>query len=196
MNPAKMNSAIYLHAIILIVTLQWSFMTQGSVYADQTGEQQSCAELLPKEVKEIIVNKYKNWRILQKKDLVSDDQMLWDKYHRGECPGVTTGNFDSSSKTGYAILIISQAKTIKRTKLLLLIMGDSGKYTSQVLYVENDVSNFPVIHKEPPGKYSDFYDPKKTEEAKADVIVYEYIEASAVAFYYKNGQFRHLLISD
>ena len=195
-NPAKMNSPKYFDIVIFIITLLWLFMTQLNVYAHQTGKQQSCAELLPKEVKEIIEKKYKNWRILEKKDLVSDDQVLWDKYRRGECPGVIAGNFDNSGNTGYAVLIISQAKTMKRTQLLILTMRGSRNYDSQVLYVENNVSNFPAIHKEPPGQYTDFYEEKKTIEAKTDVIIYEHIESSALVFYYKNGKFRRLLVSD
>lgn len=169
---------------------------QGCADSEQLIKQQGCVTLLPQEAREKIVTSFRNWRTLELKDLVPDDQVLWKKYHQGECPGVAAGSFDNSGKTEYAVLIISRTQIKKQTKLLLLRKTYSGDYTPKILYEEEGVSNFPAIHKEPPGVYSDFYDRNSTIAAKTDVIIYEHIEASAIAFYYENGEFKQILISD
>ena len=171
------------------------FMIYGSSGGDQFGKHHECALSLPKSAREAIAASYKNWRILEKTDLNPDDQTLWDKYRRGECPGVAAGNFDGTNQKTYAVLIISQAPK-KQAKLLLLKRNHFGKYKIVLIYEEGKVTNFPAIHKGLPGTYADFYVKEKTVKVKTDVIIYEHIEASAIAFYYQHGKFEQLLVSD
>jgi hypothetical protein len=185
----KLGIRILALNLFLIIVL-----IQNSAHGEELLKK-SCASLLPDEAKEEIIRTYKNWRILEQDDLVSDDQLLWNKYHMGECPGIVVGTFDNSGKKAYAVLMITQAP-IKKAKLLLIRKKYNGKYTITLFYSENNLPNFPVIHKGPPGLYYDFYNRKHSIEAKADVIIYEHIESKAIAFYYKNGKYQHLLISD
>jgi len=179
----------------LIVTFLF-FMIDGNACSAQSIELYECPSLLPKSAIEAIVESYKDWKILEKADLIPDDQMLWDKYRRGECPGVAVGNFDGGgNKKTFAVLIISHAPK-KHAKLLLLKRNHFGKYKISLIYEENDVTNFPAIHRGLPGTHRDFYVKEKKVKVKTDVIIYEHIEASAIAFYYKHGKYEQLIISD
>lgn len=176
-----------LELLILII-----FIIDNSTY----GNAKLCDSILPVGAQKEIARNYKGWRIIKKEDLVFDDQTLWDKSHQEECPGISAGRYDKAAGIEYAILVFREISEKKHTKLLLLKSDTSGIYHSTVLYFENDVTNLPVIYRRPAGKYSDFYNDKKSIVTKSDVIVYEHIEASAIVFYNKNGKYRQILISD
>jgi hypothetical protein len=178
------------HFIITILAL----ILQCSVAFGQSVN--SCLNLLPKDAKALIDDKYINWRILSKQDLLSDDQILWDKKHENECPGIAIGKYRNDKVADYAVLIIPKKGETKKANLLMLAKDSSGKYTLVLLYGDKNVANYPVIYKVAPGQYYYFYDSKKSIMTKHDVVIYEHIEASAIAFYYKNGNYEQLLTSD
>lgn len=106
----------YLNALALNLILIATSYALGSKIPNT----QSCTSLLPKEALKEIGISFKGWRILEKKDIGSDDQILLDKAHSGECPGVAVGNYDGSTERGYAVLIIPQDSVRRRIKLLLM----------------------------------------------------------------------------
>ncbi len=141
---------------------------------------------------------------MEKKDIDSDDQALWDKVREGECPGIAVGNYDDSKVKGYAILIIPRDSVKRQIKLLLFRKNSSGKYAAKtILETDNAGRSYPVIYRGEPGTYTetDSYDYGKNNEAdsietKHDVIICEFIEKGALVFYYKDGKFHELVISD
>ena len=172
-------------------------------FADKLPTSKSCAFLLPKEISREIAIRFEGWRVLEKKDLGSDDQILWAKAWGEGCPGVAVGNYDGSNEKGYAALIISQDSTKRQFKLLLLKKNSSGNYTIKTLIKSSGVGDYPVIYKGKPGTYTETgsFDYGKDNEAdsvetKYDVIICEFIEKGALAFYYKDGKFHELVISD
>lgn len=66
----------------------------------------SCAALLPKELIGRLQVSYKNWKVLEVSDLVSDDQEIWKKTWSKYCRGVAVASFSGSEKTFYAIALI------------------------------------------------------------------------------------------
>ena len=175
----------------------------GYALGDESSARKSCASLLPKEaLKEITLN-FKNWRVLEKNDIDSLSQVLWDETRGEECPGVAVGNYDGSNEKGYAALIIPQDSTKRKFKLLLLKKNSSRNYTIKTLIKSSGVGDYPVIYKGKPGTYTETgsFDYDKDNEAdsvetKYDVIICEFIEKGALAFYYKDGKFHELVISD
>ncbi len=156
----------------------------------------SCLNLLPSDATALLEEKYIDWRILSKDDLLSEDQMLWDKQHEKECPGIAIGKYRGDNVTDYAVLIIPKKEKVKKAKLLMLTKDRGGKFKVSLLYDDPNVSNYPVIFRADPGRYYYFYDSKKSILTKRDVVIYEHIEASAIAFYYNNGKYERLLTSD
>lgn len=150
-----------------------------------------CESLLPPEVKAKVEAAYTGWRVLEHNQLYPHQQEIWG----ARCPGVAIGEFRGPGKVGYGVVIVRQVKEIKQAKLLLLEKLQTN-YTMQQLREQNEVPSYPVIHKEPPGIYREFYDRQNTVKVLSDVLVYEHLEATATLFYFKDGKYQELLISD
>jgi hypothetical protein len=180
--------AEYITMLVLIL--------QGGIALGQSIESNSCSNLLPEDARALINEKYNNWRILSKNDLLYDDQMLWNKNHEKECPGIAIGKYRNDNESDYAVLIIPRKDKTKKAKLLMLTRNMGGRFAIKQLYEDKNITNYPVIYKADSGQYFYFYDSKKSIVAKHDVVIYEHIEASANAFYYESDKYQQLLISD
>ncbi len=90
--------------IIFILVFSQSFLS----YSQPVAEKQICNSLLPKEVSKEIIDKFKGWHVLSDKDLIPDDQKIWEKTHQGECPGIAKGKYKDSKNVLYAVLILYQ----------------------------------------------------------------------------------------
>lgn len=158
---------------------------------------QSCLSILPASTEKQIEMKYQGWRVLEYNDLSEDDKAIWVKYHGAVCPGVALVNSANTPKEDrtYGIVIVRGGEGIKRAKLLILKETNSVA-SLKTLYEENSVTNYPVIYKASPGVYRDFYDNSKTVTVSGDALIYEHLEASAIAFYHTGTQFHRLVISD
>lgn len=151
----------------------------------------TCAALLPVDAKAELATAYEDWVILEHDHLYPHQQEIWGP----ACPGLAAGEFDGSGEETYAVLIVRQVAQTKQAKLLLL-EKTNATYTIRVLREEEEVPSYPVVHREPPGIYRYFYDRQNTIDALHDVFVYEHLEATATVFYYKDGEYQQLLISD
>ena len=79
-----------------------------------------CTEVkLPTPVVELIKTKFSGWRPKQISDLAADDQQLWLKAHRDECPGMAVGHFESSDQLSYGVLLVPQSKPTGGYNLLV-----------------------------------------------------------------------------
>jgi len=174
-----------LHFLLTVGLFAWD----GTLLA--VAQPPECRSILPAVVEQQLQTSYKGWTVLTFDDLLQDDQELWRKAHGSECPGVFAGHFVDNKNMDYAVLVIKNDAGEKEVKLLVI----SALNISE-LYTERHVSNYPVIHKGGPGKYGDVYNPSKSVTAETDVPIYEHIEASAIAFIYKNGKYHRILISD
>lgn len=180
-----------------VVALNLILIVNGYALSGEPSALQPCVSLLPKEGLKKITISFKDWRILEKNDIDSDDQILWDKAHGGECPGVAVGDYDGSKEKQYAILIIPKDSVKRQFKLLLLKNNPSEKYTIRTIYeADNAGDAYPVIYTGDSGTYSDLYDENTKVEVNHDAIICEFIEKGAFAFYYKKGKYKKLLISD
>jgi len=177
---------------ILLVTFQ-----AAAIAAEQSQSVLDfCVPVLPEQARQVIETQYTGWRILVVSDLNKDDQEIWSRTHRGQCPGITSGRFVSSSKADYAVLLINKQSTPRETRVIVIRSNASSAYEAMTIYSNNKVTNYPVIHTSKSGKYHDFHDRKKFVQIDSDVLIYEHIESRALAFYYKGGKFVRLVISD
>jgi hypothetical protein len=151
----------------------------------------SCAALLPPEAKVKLESAHKGWSVLEYDQLYPHQQEIWS----ARCPGVAVGQFRGPGTIGYAVVVVRQAGDVKQAKLVLLEKQKTS-YAIQLLREQGEVPSYPVVHKEPPGVYREFYDRESTVKVVNDVFVYEHLEATATLFYYKDGKYQELLISD
>lgn len=163
-----------------------------AIAAEQS--QDSCVPALPEQARQIIEARHSEWRILVASDLNKDDQEIWNRTHKGECPGIASGRFISPSRADYAVLLISKQSAHRRAQLIVIT---SSTFETATVYSSNEkITNYPVIYSGKPGKYHDFYDRKKFVQIDSDVLVYKYLESRSLTFYYKGSKFARLLTSD
>ena len=133
------------------------------------------------------------WRLLSTGDLVSDDQALWKRAHKHECPGVAAVVLDGSGRTSYA---------------LALVGGAAGKPLEQLVVLKNDPEGFREYILQPPrkgagivvwrakrGTSSDMYTGRALYIAY-DSIIWEKMESASQQFYFLHGKFHRLQASD
>jgi hypothetical protein len=148
---------------------------------------------VPKAIKTYL-NAHADWALVRRKDLVEDDQNLWDKYHRGHCPGFAVVDLDGRGKKSFALALLRRAKENLVEKLILLEGSENG-LMEQTLVEEQPVDNPFVVWK---GKAAKTYDYATDRYVliKNDPIVYEKMESTSKVYYRINGKFRSLLASD
>lgn len=131
------------------------------------------------------------WRLLQLRDLRSDDQTLWrERPLNGKlCPGVNQGKFDGLH-TGFVFTLVRKSEQV-----VMVATPDGDSYTTTVLAKPIKVPYFSVVNVFPPGKYKDFYTGRATQ-IRADSAAVEANEASITLFYFEGGRWKSLLISD
>src|SRR5579863_2767229 len=126
------------------------------------------------------------WAPVTEKDLVSDDVTLWQSHHVDQCPGITALKLDSSDRATYALALLHRETDRTNAKLVVVEPG-----TSQVtdLVAATPVTSPYVVWRAPPGMFRDQISGKSIR-IPHDAIIYEKMEASAMAYYLAKGKFR------
>lgn len=142
--------------------------------------------------------KYPDWRIKSLSDLIADDQALWAKAHARDCPGIAIGHFEESDRLAYAVLVVPKAKLRHGYKIIILKESASeNDYAARILdQADGEYSGSSlVISRIPRGKYSDFAGTAQVQ-VKLDAILVEWIEKASVLYYWANGKYRKIQVSD
>ncbi len=150
-------------------------------------------ELL-KKYNAIIDSEFKGWHIVKLEELHKDDILLWKRYRKpNEYPGIAIGKYNDN-RVQTALLIGRNIDNKKQAKLLLV---EDKNIPIKILYADTTGNHsYPTIHTLTQGIYTDIYDKTINIEIQHDCIAYEHIEASVTVYYYDNGKYKSLLISD
>jgi hypothetical protein len=154
----------------------------------------SCISELPPEAHTLLTTHFKNWKVVTVDDLRPEDQILWHKKFDNRCPGVTSGHFGPASETSYAVTLIRRREK-RLYQTLLLLQRTDKRYSTVTLSPAQPVYFASVINSLPAAEYSS-WDHSKRVQTKFDLILYEAIEAGALAYYWDSNQFKKLQISD
>jgi len=156
-----------------------------------------CTEVkLPAPVVESIKTKFSGWRPKQISDLAADDQQLWLKAHRDECPGMAVGHFESSDQLSYGVLLVPQSKPTGGYNLLVFNrMANGDVYVWKSLDHAEAAYSGLVISKVPPGQYSHYDNASISAKTKLDSILLEWIEKGAYLYYWSAGRYKKLEVS-
>jgi len=133
------------------------------------------------------------WKILQVGDLVSDDQALWNQYHRGQCPGMTLVDFDGSGEKFLALALLSHSNGKTTEKVVAIRHAKRGlkEYTLAAPWSGGIV----VIWRSGPDIAKEWDSTKKVHIPHGSLIV-EKMESAAQQFYLSHGKFHYVQISD
>jgi hypothetical protein len=145
---------------------------------------------VPPDIQPLLSQKWKAWRLLQLSDLRADDQKLWRQYYRKVCPGMTTGRFLPGEPVAHAFMLINKSE-----EALLVAVTDKNPVKLITVLGGSSVAYFSIVRTVHAGAYTDFYTRKKIV-TKLDSVAVEAIEHSTEIFYWSNGRFLSLLISD
>ena len=156
-------------------------------------------ENLPKDIRDILKTE-PQWEILKIKDLVEDDQALWQQHHTGLCPGVMVVNLTGSGARSYALALLKDNGKRGVSEKVIIATWKNGRLVKYILvpainikYTET-ASPF-VIWKVPAGTYRDL--PTGSEiKIQHEGIVYEKIEATAILYFFQENQYKSILLSE
>lgn len=136
----------------------------------------------------------KYWSVVERTDLNDDDKVLWDKYHLGLCPGITTVVWGSDKRTYYALALLHKSGEGKVFEKLLLV--DSITYHVKArLSGAAAVSNPFVVWTAKAGTFAD----RRTGQIitiRGESVIYEEMESTATQFYMHRGRIRSLIAAD
>ncbi len=156
---------------------------------------------LPQEVQRKLEKNYPDWQPERLEHIYEDDRPLWIKVHPNECPGIAVGHFESKTELSYALLLISKPDR-KRLGFRLVVFsrtGPSNPYVSHLVSTWN-IGLFyqgsdDAISTVPPGRYEEAIGPKNVQ-TNLDAIFFETFEKGAAVYYWKNGRYHELIVSE
>ena len=148
---------------------------------------------LPAEVQRFLIKFVPTWTILRVDQLRPDDQIIWKRMHRGECPGIAVGNFNGMGQS-YALNLVetSQGKLFQQ---LLVLLPDARKSDRFVLLAPMEVRAFSVATRMPPGRYENIEDGRYIV-AKYDSVAMSVLESGTIQYYWNGTSFRNITTSE
>jgi hypothetical protein len=183
------TAAIVLYGTLGLVSTQIS-PTQHATACDDSA--------LPTSVRDLLNAKFSDWRPKQVSDMNADDQQVWlTAVHGKECPGIAVGHFETADELSYAILLVPKSNPSGGHKVVVVSKGaPKSTYTWKLLdHAEGQTYSGLVISKAAPGKYSDLEN-NKSIQLKLDGIQVEWLEKGAVLYFWSEGRYRKIVVSD
>jgi hypothetical protein len=148
---------------------------------------------LPAPIRTYLRTKYPGWRVLELSDLLPEDRKFFLDHNPGGCPGFTSGEYIPGRKA-FAVLAVSKIRKPARVKLIVFVGKEKG-YRPTILAKSTTEGPLPAVFTMPAGAYQS-WDREEEVRAQHPVIFYVRYEARAVMFYWENGEWRELQISD
>jgi hypothetical protein len=163
----------------------------------QTSKTKCEPTALPKDIAEALSTRYSDWKIKTVDDLESYDRELWLKDNTDKCPGIATGHFLNAASQDFALLLVPKVPDTNGYKVIVFAMPD-GKASYEARVVAESKSQGSasmVIYAIPPGTYADAEGTRRVQ-IRLDSFQVEILEASATLYFWRSGQFHHLVTSE
>ena len=181
--------ASYILAIVLFIS--------ETTFAEGLSKDPCENTVIPKEVLQLVTDRFPSWHVLRFSDLYPDRQEDWLRsQYREQCPGIAAGHFETKASLSHAMLLIPNDKT-KNSFRLVVVHSKHGRLDLKVLIdapCHNCRWHDEVVYRLPPGKYEDFYQ-EKTIVLTNEGFQWE-TSKGAWLFYWKKGQYHKIITSD
>jgi hypothetical protein len=148
---------------------------------------------LPSDVRQYLLTQ-PGWHVVDTKDLVSDDQILWQKNRPALCPGMTIVDLDGTGNKAYALAMLHSEGSDLLEKLVV-VSRRGGAQKIDVLVTAEIVPSPWVVWRNSPGTAREF-DSGQTTVIPTDSIIYEKMESTATLYFLSGDKFRSILITD
>lgn len=151
---------------------------------------------LPPAALKLIAKRFPGMHIVGLKDLVSDDQVIWQHTRPNQCPGLARGKFGPGI-TGYAVSLVKMLGNARYIAALALVFRWKRKeFKLHVLIPATEMSaHVMVVEVFHAGKYESA-ERDEVIHIQYDLIDYAALEAADIGFYWKDGKFRRILLTE
>ena len=147
---------------------------------------------LPPGLRSEISQKYPYKHIVALTDLNADDKELFEKDHKGRCPGLVKVDFYGDGKPTWALALTAKEGPKAKAELVIARQLSKGWETTLLDTTEWGV---PVVWSQAPGKYTDVYG-EKTVQAIHPVIVFCGYNSWAVLYSWSGKDVKKIWLSD
>jgi len=182
---------------LLLIAVSIAFYVCGGFCSQARAADPCDLSVLPQELQAELAKTYPDSQPERLENLSEYYRQSWLKEHPTDCPGIAIGHFESKSELSYAaflvprsdrkrpgasIVVFSRIRTTARFVSHLVLKWDAGNF-----YDHSDL----VISRVAVGEYGD---PKVVTDL--DGVLYEAMEKASSLYYWKNGRYQGLSISD
>ena len=183
-----------------IVVLVWSLtvLMAGVLPAARRPPKDFCASPpLMEPVKKLLSLKYyQRWRPIALGDLPKPHQRMWRRsLNRFDCPGIAMGHFEQKNELSYAFSMKPRDPRQTGWRLVVISKTRQGDYRDRVLGQTDERVPPYVIYVVPPEEYTDAFETESIR-LKLDGLQVEQMESGAMLFYWKEGQYRSLIVAE
>ncbi|HTV84463.1 MAG TPA: hypothetical protein VME63_03615 [Dyella sp.] len=135
---------------------------------------------------------YPGWQVVRLEDLRSEDRDLWVKQHGIDCPGIFEAHLKSQTYKSFVLTIFKKNRELQQ--ILLIVDEGKGSHPVTVLDGPRKVAYLSVVSKMSPGAYWGV-DGRKVD-VSLDSVLYEAIEAGSTLYYFRDGRFSYISVSE
>jgi hypothetical protein len=148
-------------------------------------------------VKKLLTLKYyQQWRPIALWDLPKPHQRMWRRsLNRFDCPGIAMGHFERKQELSYAFSMKPRDPRQTGWRLVVVSKTARGSYRDRVLAQTDERVPPYVIYVVPPEEYTDAFETESVT-LRLDGLQVEQMEAGAMLFYWKEGQYRSLILEE
>jgi hypothetical protein len=177
---------------VLKVILISLLMLGGSPESSLAQTTKCGSATLPPKLQSQLAEHFNGWKVVDVSDLSAEDQEVWSESFAGKCPGYVEGNF--TGRPSIAMTMI-RYKGANLYQMLIVAEPRVRGYNIETLSGAEMAAVPDVVLKTSPRKY---FNAERDHHVtiKFDGIVYTKLEAAATLYYFLNGKFRHLEISE
>ena len=139
---------------------------------------------------------YQQWRPIALSDLPKPHQRMWRRsLNRFDCPGIAMGHFERRNELAYAFSLKPRDYRQGGWRLVVISKTTQGTYRDRVLGQTGERVPPYVIYSAPPEEYTDAFETESVR-LRLDGIQVEQMEAGAMLFYWREGQYRSIILSE
>lgn len=174
-----------------------ALLTLGLVLAASAAAQPTdpCDRALPAAARTVLQLRFPHDRIVDRSSLNTSELALWTRHHREDCPGIAHGTF-SPAVNGYAVSLVRRTSPTNAIETLAFLRRTPAGYNVMILSPPQQSSEHTsVVSIGPPGPWRN-WETGKTLTLRTPVILYEAIEAGVTGYYFANGTFHSIPLSE
>ncbi len=150
---------------------------------------------LPEPVRAVLESQFQNWRYVTLSDLNDYYRDKWIESSPKECPGLVIGHLRGTHSLSYAFLLVPRQGKAEKYKLIVVHRSEKNGYVAAEVASFEATYHYSVISKATPRQYTDL-DKGTRINLLLDGIIVEELGAGASFYFWHQGKYKEILISE